>query len=108
PTIEQIDKLVAVRRVQFRMRNLNDCRALFIQLLEEFHDLLSLRRVQIPSRLIREDEAGICNHGTGYSDELLLSAGKLIGIEIFFSHNLEAVKGVGNDRLAFTALDIPI
>src|SRR6478672_69735 len=55
PAIGQIDDAVAVGRVRFRMRHLNDGGALLVQTLEKLHDLLALGGVQVPGGLVGED-----------------------------------------------------
>src|SRR5436190_19898501 len=83
------------------MRDLNDRHSFFIQLPKQLHDFLALARVQIASWLIRQQQFGRGNDGTGYPDELLLAAGELPRIQIFFADNLKTIERVGHERGAF-------
>ena len=51
-----------------------------IQLFQEIHHFITIRRIQISRRFIGKDNAGVGNNGTRYSHTLLLSTGKLLRI----------------------------
>src|SRR2546430_7700042 len=59
PAVGQVDEAISVCRVRFRMGHLDDRRTLVVQALEELHDLLALGGVQVPGRLIGQDQLGI-------------------------------------------------
>src|SRR5271165_3232541 len=90
------------------MGDLNDGRAGVVQACEELHDFVALRGVQIAGGFVGEDELGILDYGTGDADELLLSAGKLIGEEIFLSDNVEAVENIADQADAFFVRKIAV
>ena len=83
------------------MRHLHDRDAVFtVELLEELHDLAALIRVQIAGGLVGQDERGLGDQRARHADKLLLAAGELIGIEVFFPDDLKAVEHVAHDALA--------
>src|SRR5881409_444446 len=53
---------------------------LLVQPFHEFHDLVRGFRVQVPRRLVREDDVRLIDEGAGDGDPLLLTAGKLRGL----------------------------
>src|SRR5205823_13940251 len=62
--------------------------------------------VQIPGRLVGEEKLRFSNNRPCNTDELLLPAGKLTRIQIFFANDLETVERVGHQCGAF-ALAVP-
>src|SRR6266566_6212491 len=90
------------------MRDLDDRHSFFIQLAKQLHDFLALARVQIASWLIRQQQFGRGNDGAGYSDELLLAAGELPRIQIFFADNLKTIERVGHQSSPFALTIVPI
>src|SRR5947207_6972531 len=52
--------------------------------------------MQVSGRLVRQDQLGISSHSARHSNQLLLSTGKLVGIKVFFPHDLKAVKNIGH------------
>src|SRR6476661_9000186 len=94
PSVLQVDDAVAERGVGLRVRDLHDRRAAFVELLEQLHDLLRLRRMQVPGRLVGEDQLWLRDHSPGDAHELLLSAGELARIEILLPDHLELVEDV--------------
>ena len=99
PSISNFNHPIAVARIDFGVRYLNNRCALLIQLLEELHDLLGLAGVQIPRGLIRQQQRRLVNHRARNAHQLLLSAGKLRRIQIFLADNLEAVERVSHEPL---------
>jgi len=97
---------VSVGGVSFRMGHLDDRSAAVIEPLEKLHDLVALSGVEVAGGLIGEDELRVHHHGAGHSDELLLSAGKLVGVEVFFPNDREAVQDVAHQAQAFVARDV--
>src|SRR5207237_6831396 len=79
-----------------------------IQLAKQLHECLAVARVQIAGWLIRQQQFGRGNDGTGYPDELLLAAGELTRIQIFCADNLKTIEGVGHERGAFAVTIMPI
>lgn len=92
---------MAVGGVFFGMGNLDDGGAGFVEPFEELHDLVALCGVEITGGFIGENEFGILNDGTGDADKLLLTAGELVGEEILFGDDVEAVESVANKAGAF-------
>ena len=90
------------------MGDLNDGGALIVQLLEEVHDLLALTRVQVARGLVGQNQLRLGDNGPRHSHELLLSARKLAGVEVFLADDVEPVERVGHDRLALRTLDVPV
>src|ERR1700691_5241623 len=88
------------------MRHLNDRRTLLIQVAEQFHDFLGLRRMEISGRLIREQQRRFMNDRPRDPDQLLLSAGELAGIEIFLRNYLKAIKRVSDKALPLLARNV--
>src|SRR5271155_449621 len=91
PTIAHLKRPSSVSCVRFGMSDLDDSCALLIQLAEEFHDLLGLAGMQIAGRLIGEQQSGLVNDRSRDPDQLLLSTGKLVWVEILLGDNLEAI-----------------
>src|SRR5690242_10973254 len=91
PSVAQLDDAVSVLRVRFQVGDLNHRRDVVIQLLEELHDLSRLIGVQIAGRLVRENHPGARDASARDANELLLTARKLTGIEVFFRDDLESV-----------------
>src|ERR1044072_2788071 len=54
--VAQLDDAIAERGVRFRVRHLDDRRALLVEALEQFHDLLALRGVQVDRRLVTQGD----------------------------------------------------
>ncbi len=67
------------------MRHLDDCRTAVIQPLEELHDFVALRGMQISSRLIREDQLRAENHRASHAHKLLLAARELVWEKVFLA-----------------------
>ena len=88
------------------MRNLDDGCSLGIECFEQLHDFFALARVEIACRFICQDQLGLGDDGASDADQLLLATGKLIRVEVFFSDDLESIKGIGDDSLAFTSFNI--
>src|SRR5882724_4517876 len=108
PAVAQLHDPFPVGGVFLGVRDLHDCHPFFIQVAKQLHDFLALARVQIASWLIRQQQFGRGNDGAGYSDELLLAAGKLPRIQIFFADNLKTIERVGHECGAFALTIMPI
>src|SRR5206468_1591228 len=85
------------------MRDLDDGHAFIVKLAEQLHDFFALTGVQIPGRLVGEQKLWLGNDRSRDTHKLLLSAGKLARIQIFFADDLEAIQHVSHQRgaLAF-------
>ena len=90
------------------MRHLHDRRALLVEPLEQLHDFLPLRRVQVAGRLVGQDHRRIRDDGARDADELLLAARELSRIEILLGDDAEAIEDVGDDALALGFLDVAV
>src|SRR5712691_12394086 len=51
PAVAQLDDACPIRRVHFRMRDLDDRRAALVQRAEQLHDFFALRRMKVAGRL---------------------------------------------------------
>ena len=66
---------------------------------EHFHNLGGLRRVQVACRLVSQQQCGLVNNCPRNADELLLTAGELVRVKVFFGDDREAVQNVSDHRL---------
>ena len=73
-----------------------------IQLFQEIHHFITIRRIQISRRLIGKDNAGIGNNGTRYSHTLLLSTGKLLRVMLGAVSYLHALQSLIDTLHTFT------
>src|SRR5260370_33877459 len=87
------------------MCDLDNRRARVIQSLEELHDLIALRGMQIPSRLVGENQLWAEDDRARDAHELLLAAGKLVREEGFLADNVEAIECVAHQADAFLVRD---
>src|SRR6201992_4544608 len=71
-TVQHADDAMAVAGVVFGVGNHDDGRALFVEIGEQGHHLITIRGVEVTGRFIREDELGVIDHGAGYGYALLL------------------------------------
>src|SRR5437773_12333943 len=78
PSVLQLDNTAPIGGVSFRVRDLDDGCAGVIQPLEKLHDLFALCGVQIPSRLVGQDQLRTKDHRARHSDKLLLAARELV------------------------------
>src|SRR5580765_5078808 len=108
PSVAQVNHPRAIRGVQLRVRDLDDRRARVVQLAEQLHDLLALRRVQVARGFVGENHLRVRDDRTGYPHELLLAARELARIEILLPHNLKTVEDVGDHALAIFPRDVAV
>src|ERR1700758_4776691 len=90
------------------MRDLNDCCSLFVQFLEQLHDLVALCGMKIPCRLVSKNKFGSLDHRAGHSDQLLLSTRELIREQIFFANDVETIQCIANQADALFVRDVPV
>src|SRR5215471_11774354 len=64
--------------------------------------------MQVSGRLVGENQPGIGYDRASNGHKLLLAAGELIRVKDLLSDDLKPIQCVGDDRLAFAALDIPV
>ncbi len=88
------------------MCDLDNRRARVIQSLEELHDLIALRGMQIPRRLVGENQLWAEDDRARDAHELLLAAGKLVREQVFLADNVEAIECVANQADAFLVRDV--
>ena len=55
-----------------------------VQFAEELHDLAALVGVEVAGGFVGENEGGLVDEGAGDAEGLLLAAGELGGVEVFF------------------------
>src|SRR5690606_2712781 len=109
PAVQQMDRAVAVRGVRLGVRDLDDRRAfLLVQALEQLHDLLALRGVQVARRLGGEDDLRLGDDGPRHRHELLLTTRELVRVQVLLGHDLEAVEDVRHHRLPLLARHVPV
>src|SRR6266436_5765623 len=106
PAVLELDDAMTIHGVALGVRNLNDCRAGVVEALEELHDFIALRGVQVARRLVGEDKLGILDDRARDAHKLLLAAGKLVGEEIFFADDVEAVENVADQADAFLVRNV--
>src|SRR6266566_5515813 len=104
PSIAQLNDAFPIRSVFVRVCDLHNGHAFAIELAKQLHDFLALTGVQVSRGFVSEQKLGLSNNRPRNTDELLLPAGKLTRIQIFFSDDLETVERVGHQSgaLAFT------
>ncbi len=56
PAVLQLNNAIPMGGISLRVCDLDDCCSGIIQFFEELHDLFALRGMEIPSRLIGEDQ----------------------------------------------------
>src|SRR4051794_1957395 len=100
PAVAEVDDAGAVGGVGLGVRDLDDRRPAFVELLEQLHDLLALARMQVARRLVREDDLRVGDDGSRDGDELLLAARELVRIEILLLDDRELVEDVAHHALA--------
>jgi hypothetical protein len=88
--------------------DLNDRRPAFVELFEELHDFLALTRVKVARRLIRQDDFGARDDGARDGDELLLSAGQLVRIQVLLADDCELVEDVAHHAFPLRLLDVAV
>src|ERR1700738_417187 len=96
PAVFELDDAIAESGIAFGVRDLNDGGAAFVEALEKLHDLFTLRGMKIAGGFVRENQLGILDDRARDADKLLLTAGKLVGEEIFFADDVEAVEDVAD------------
>src|SRR5258708_6237326 len=106
PAVFELDDAVAEGGVALRVRDLNDRGAGVVEAFEELHDFVALRGVEIAGGLVSEDQLRILNHRARYAHELLLSAGKLVGEEVFLADDVEAIEDVADEADALLVRNI--
>src|SRR5436190_6676026 len=90
------------------MRDLNDGSSVAVKFLEQLHDLLTLTGMQIPRRLVGQDQFGIGNDGSGNGHKLLLAARQLAGIEALLIDDLKSIQRFENHLLTLRFLEVSI
>src|SRR5438105_1333567 len=108
PSIPQLNHPLAVSRIGLRVRHLHDRRPAAVQLGEQLHDLLPLARMEIPGRLVGEDQGRLVDQRARHGHELLLATGELPREQTLLRDDSEPVQRVGNERVALTLLDVAV
>src|SRR5439155_25828734 len=108
PGVSQLNDAFAIRRVLLRVRHLHDGHAFIIELAKELHDFFALTGMQVSRGFIGEQKFRLGDDRPGNPDQLLLAAGKLAWVQIFFTDDPKAIEHVGHERgaLAFTVAAI--
>src|SRR2546423_8417680 len=108
PTVFELDDSIAITRVLFGVRHLNDRRAFRIQSLEQLHDLTALAGMQIARRIVREKELWLGNNGARPADALPLPTGELARVEVLLADHAEAIERVAHDCLTLRFLHVAV
>ena len=74
-----------------------------IDALEELHDALGRRRVEIAGGLVRDEDGRLVDEGACDGDALLLATGQLIGHALFLAFEADELEHLGDDALHLTA-----
>src|SRR5437016_8811697 len=90
------------------MGHLDDSGPFAIQFLEYFHDQAALLEMEIPGRLVGQEQARASDNRTGHRDELLETAGEPAGKDFPASHHADAIQHVRHQGLAFRLSDVAI
>lgn len=77
--VQNVDRALCLPGHIAVMGNEHDGVALAVELVENDDDLLAGFGIQRAGRLVSQNQLGICYNGSGDSDTLLLSTGKLRG-----------------------------
>src|SRR5262245_35865301 len=76
-TVEQLDRALGVAREPRIVRDHADRAALLVQVAQQVHHGLAVRRVQVSGRLVREQDQRVAGERAGHGDALLLAAREL-------------------------------
>src|SRR5204863_8673505 len=82
PAVRDFDHAPAERRDALVVRDLDDRRALGVELAHQLHDRLALLPVQASGRLVREHDPRLGAYGARDRDLLWLAAGQLPRVEV--------------------------
>ncbi len=96
PPVLQLDNAAAIGGISLGVCDLDDGRACVIQPLEKLHDLFALRGMQIPGRLISENQLRTEDHRARHADQLLLAARELVREKVFLAHDVESIQRVAD------------
>ena len=69
---------------------------------------LACAGMQIAGGLVRQNQLGITCDCARHAHQLLLSAGKLVGIEIFLADNLKAIEDIRHHGCTLRPRDIAV
>src|SRR5205085_9666719 len=103
--VTSLDDSAAIAGINLRVGDLDNGRAPLVQLLEQLHDLLALTGMQVPGRLVRENDLRVGDDGACDGHELLLAARELVWIEVLLPDDRELVEDVADHALALRLLD---
>ena len=106
--VKQMDLPVGVSCVSRIVSNHTHGSALAVKLTQQLHHSFAVCRIEVSSRLIREQDQRITGNRASHRDALLLTAGELTR-EVFgaMSH-ADSLEGIHNAFFAFGCLDAAI
>src|SRR5664280_2939533 len=82
-------------------------RTLTVGVTEDFDDLLSVAQIEVPSRLVGENDIGLCDERTRESNTLLLASGKRAAQAMLVSCQADLVQVLvyllADDRFAYAS-----
>ena len=90
------------------MRDEHDRRSLRVQLAEDLHDLAAGSGVQRAGRLVRKQDARLCDHRAGDRHALTLAAGELVRVKVHTIFQPDARKRFRSTLTPFTARHVRI
>src|SRR5215211_3023620 len=76
-SVENVHGAIGMLREALVVRDHADGRTRRVQFLEQIHDSLAVPRIEVTSRLVREQNGGLARERARHGDTLLLTAGEL-------------------------------
>ena len=74
PSVKEVNRAFGVRGVTRVVSDHADRGAAHVQFLEQVHDRFAVLRVEVPRRLVRQQDRGLSADGAGHGHTLLLTA----------------------------------
>src|SRR6185437_2194069 len=99
---------MAIAGVVFGVGNHDDGRSLLVEVGKQGHHFVTVRRVEVTCRFIRQDELGVIDHGAGYGYTLLLTTGKLLRVVVAAVHDLHFVEDGFHALFSFGSFDAKV
>src|SRR5665213_1614219 len=90
------------------MRDLDDGESFFVQPAEKPHDFPALVGVVVAGGLVGQDQLRPGEECPGPAAQVLMAAGQLGGVEVFFPDDMKTVEHIADDALALFLGDVAI
>ena len=104
-SVEKMDRPATVGCLFSIVSDLDDGHALLIQFFQKLHDLFPLLRVQIPRGFVRQQKLRLNDQSPGNTHHLLFSTGELMGEELGFLRQFEALEHLVDLLFSLSRLD---